>query len=298
MVFLFLGAKPFLLELGAAIVGLTLSAAGFAQVMERPIPGDPVRTESGSVAGKLLPSGVKAYFGLPYAAPPVRELRWREAQPVQPWSGVYYALAFKPEEIQLLRAHKTNHYFLEEATSEDCLYANLWAPGDSQAGAKLPVIMWIHGGGFLHGSPSMPNYSGEFLAKKGVIFVGIVYPSGCLGLHGPPRTDGGVFPPRLRQLWLPRPSRGAAMDPPQHCRLRRRSRQCHHHGAICRGRFGLPPSGQPAGARFVQTYHRDERRRHAAQGSARDNPGGRERRWESNFRTRSESALSSRAIRP
>ena len=109
-----------------------------AQIVEKPVPGDPVAIDSGSVSGKVLASGVKAYFGIPYVAPPVRENRWREPQPVKVWKGVYNADRMMPECIQPLRNHNINHYFGEEATSEDCLYLNLWAPATAKAGARSP----------------------------------------------------------------------------------------------------------------------------------------------------------------
>ena len=108
--------------------------AAQAQIVETPIPGDPLRIDTGRVAGKVLPSGVKAYFGIPFAAPPVGDLRWREPQPVRAWNGVYNADRKMPECIQVLRPHDINHYFGEEPTSEDCLYLNVSAPASAHAG--------------------------------------------------------------------------------------------------------------------------------------------------------------------
>jgi len=156
-------------------------ASPYPQVRERPIPGDAVKTDSGMVSGKLLPSGVKAYFGVPFAAPPVGALRWREPQPVPAWSGVFDADRPAPECIQTLRAHDINNYFGEEATSEDCLYLNIWAPADAGSGAGKPVVAWIYGGGFTIGSASMANYSGATLARKGVVYVAITYRLGAFG---------------------------------------------------------------------------------------------------------------------
>jgi para-nitrobenzyl esterase len=168
-----------------ALQGMGAAAAAqaspYAQVRERPIAGDPVRIDSGRVSGKLLPSGVKAYFGVPFAAPPVGELRWREPQPVPAWSGVFDAGRPAPECIQVLRAHGINNYFGEEATSEDCLYLNIWAPPDAGSGARKPVVVWIYGGGFTIGSASMANYSGETLARKGVVYVAVAYRVGAFG---------------------------------------------------------------------------------------------------------------------
>ena len=156
-------------------------SAALGQIVERPISHDPVALDSGAVSGKVLPSGVKAYLGIPYAAAPVGDLRWREPQAVQAWRGVYHADRMAPECIQVLRRHNLNHYFGEEATSEDCLYLNIWSSDDAKAGVKLPVIVWIYGGGFTLGSSGMAMYSGEKVAKKGAIFVSFNYRVGALG---------------------------------------------------------------------------------------------------------------------
>lgn len=168
------------------LLALSPVCDGLAQIVAKPIPNDPVTIESGAIAGKLLPSGVRAYFGVPYAAPPVVDLRWREPQPVLAWQGTYHADRFAPQCIQILRPSNINHYFGHEATSEDCLYLNIWAPSASETTAKSPVIVWIHGGGFTIGSPSMANYGGENLARKGVVYVSIAYRLGGFGFMAHP----------------------------------------------------------------------------------------------------------------
>src|SRR5580692_11788230 len=157
-----------------------------AQIVEKAIPGDPVAIDTGMVAGKVLPSGIRAYFGIPFAAPPVRENRWREPQPVKAWKGVYNADRKMPECIQVLRAHNINHYFGEEPTSEDCLYLNVWAPATAKSGANLPVIVFIYGGGSTIGSSGMAVYGGEGVAKRGAIFVNFNYRLGALGFLAHP----------------------------------------------------------------------------------------------------------------
>ena len=156
------------------------------QIVETPVPGDPVSIESGLVAGKILPPGVKAYLGIPFAAPPLRELRWREPQPVKAWKGVYNADRKMPECIQVLRPHNINHYFGEEASSEDCLYLNVWAPASAKMGSNLPVIVFIYGGGSTIGSSGMALYSGETVAGRGAVFVNFNYRLGALGFMAHP----------------------------------------------------------------------------------------------------------------
>lgn len=145
-----------------------------------PIAGDPVTTESGNISGTLLSSGVKAYLGIPYAKAPTQALRWAAPQPLR-WSGIWNADRTGPECIQILRPHDINHYFSEEPTSEDCLYLNIWAPPNAAAGARLPVIVFIYGGGGTVGSSGMAQYSGAEVAAHGAIFVSFNYRVGILG---------------------------------------------------------------------------------------------------------------------
>ena len=148
------------------------------------VPVTPIETTSGLVAGKVLPSGVNAWFGVPYAQAPVRDLRWKAPQPIN-WSGVYNADRFAPACFQDLRGSNINHYFGNEAISEDCLYLNIWAPSDAAAGER-PVIVWIYGGGLTVGSAAMRNYSGEHLAAKGAVYVSMNYRVGILGFLAHP----------------------------------------------------------------------------------------------------------------
>ena len=179
--------KPTRSTRSAATLLLTLATTAdatpaAAQVVEARVPSDPMAIEGGRVAGRLLPSGVRAYLGIPYAAPPVRELRWRAPQPPASWRGVLDAGRLPPDCPQPLRAHDTNHYGGAQTTSEDCLYLNVWAPpADAAAGQLRPVVIWVHGGGGAIGSSAMPLYDGEPLARKGVVFVSFNYRLGALG---------------------------------------------------------------------------------------------------------------------
>jgi para-nitrobenzyl esterase len=89
---------------------------------------EPIATDAGLVEGVTLESGVRAWLGVPFAAPPVRDLRWRAPQPVAKWRGVFHADRPAPMCLQALRGRTMNHYFGNEAISEDCLYLNIWAP--------------------------------------------------------------------------------------------------------------------------------------------------------------------------
>lgn len=148
-----------------------------------PAVAGPIAVDGGAVEGIDLPSGVKAWLGVPFAAPPLRELRWKPPQPVVPWRGVLHADRFAPECLQPLRGSLQNHYFGNEATSEDCLALNIWAPPDA---ARAPVVVWIYGGAFTVGSAAMANYSGEPLAREGVVRVNLAYRLGALGFLAHP----------------------------------------------------------------------------------------------------------------
>lgn len=167
---------------GSCLIGAT--ATGLPTVLQ---PIDPVRTDSGLITGKVLESGVRAWFGVPYAQAPVQDLRWREPQRIS-WAGTYNADRFAPQCIQPLRGSNINHYFGHEATSEDCLYLNIWATADAAAGTseRRPVVVWIYGGGFTIGSATMANYAGENLATKGVVYVSVSYRVGALGFLAHP----------------------------------------------------------------------------------------------------------------
>lgn len=141
----------------------------------------PVLTEAGALEG-VQADGLSVYKGVPFAAAPVGELRWRAPQPVKPWQGVRNADAFAPACMQkgVSMPGET-----PPAVSEDCLYLNIWTPA-KRAGARLPVLVWIHGGGYSNGSASMPLYWGDRLARKGVIVVTVAYRLGPLGFLAHP----------------------------------------------------------------------------------------------------------------
>ena len=136
------------------------------------------------VEGGLLQAteenGLRIYRGIPYAAPPVGDLRWKAPQPPAKWEGIRKADEFGRACMQTNPAIATL-----PAPSEDCLYLNVWTPAKT-ANEKLPVLVWIHGGGFVAGTPAEKLYHGEWLAKKGVVVVSIGYRLGLFGFFAHP----------------------------------------------------------------------------------------------------------------
>lgn len=135
-----------------------------------------VKIDSGWIAGSG--TAVRSYKGIPYAAPPLGELRWKPPQPTQPWKGIRVAKDFLPicPQPQLM---------VGERQSEDCLGLNIWTPARS-ASEKLPVMVWIHGGGFQVGASSQTVYDGEPLASQGVVLVSMNYRMGIFGFLAHP----------------------------------------------------------------------------------------------------------------
>jgi para-nitrobenzyl esterase len=136
----------------------------------------PIQTNSGAIEG-VVENGLAIYKGVPYAAPPLGDLRWREPQPLKSWKGARKALAFAPACMQTGVSMPGE---TPPTVSEDCLYLNIWTPA-RKASERLPVIVWIHGGGYSNGSASMPLYWGDKLAQKGVVVVTVAYRLGPFG---------------------------------------------------------------------------------------------------------------------
>ena len=147
-----------------------------------------VKTVDGSLRGGA-DKGVFAYLGIPYAAPPTGANRWRAPQPPAKWMNERSATRYAASCIQTLMpdgfAAWTPEFMTPSPVSEDCLYLNVWTPA-KPGGRKLPVLFWIHGGGFAFWSGSVPVYNGAALAKKGVVVVTINYRLGALGLMAHP----------------------------------------------------------------------------------------------------------------
>lgn len=142
-----------------------------------------LKVEGGSIKG-LINQDVVSYKGIPFAAPPVGQLRWREPQPVIAWDGVRDASNFGKDCAQA--AFGPNADSISNTSSEDCLCLNVWAPSKNNSTKKLPVMVWIHGGAFMFGSGAQQDFSGEKFAKQGVILVTINYRLGRLGFFAFP----------------------------------------------------------------------------------------------------------------
>ncbi len=126
-----------------------------------------VKVETGQLAGTTLASGIRVFKGIPFAAPPVGELRWRPPQPPKQWSGVRKADKFSDSCMQTLRRSRnpwTKEFMVQNDASEDCLCLNVWT-GAKAASEKRPVLVWMHGGAFYEGSGEIITYDGEELAR-------------------------------------------------------------------------------------------------------------------------------------
>jgi para-nitrobenzyl esterase len=144
-----------------------------------------VKITNGILEG-ISSSGISIFKGIPFAAPPVGDLRWKEPQPVKNWLGVRQADQFGPRPMQLPIFGDMNSR--SNGLSEDCLYLNLWTPAKS-ADENLPVLVYFFGGGFKAGDGSEPRYDGESMAHKGIVTVTVNYRVGVFGLFAHPELS-------------------------------------------------------------------------------------------------------------
>jgi len=161
-------------------------AAILAFVATTPAAAQPptVQTASGAVEGATSADGkIRLFTGIPYAQPPVGDLRWRAPQPAAAWTGVRKAATFGNRCVQ--GGGFDDMVFRDPAQSEDCLYLNVWTPAVSGK-SKLPVMVWIYGGGFQGGGSSEPRQDGAALARKGVVVVSMNYRLGVFGFFSHP----------------------------------------------------------------------------------------------------------------
>ena len=169
------------MQVGSKVV-CALAAAGLALGLSMSAHADSltVKTEQGKVHGKTINNGkVKAFLGLPYAAAPVGDLRWKAPEPPAKWKGERDASKFGAHCAQ---GRVFEDMVFEDGTpSEDCLFLNVYAPAEAKDKSKLPVMFWIHGGGYSGGASSEPRHNGDFLPLKGVVLVTINYRLGVFG---------------------------------------------------------------------------------------------------------------------
>jgi para-nitrobenzyl esterase len=163
---------------------LAFDQASFAQ-------GKPVKTENGLITG-LQKGSVRSFFGVPFAAPPVGDLRWKAPQPVQNWQGIKACTSFPASAMQAdpVPFMMWTEEFIAppKPLSEDCLYLNVWTAAKSSK-EKRPVFVWIHGGGFTSGASTCAVYDGDAMAQKGLVFVSINYRLGAFGFLAHPELS-------------------------------------------------------------------------------------------------------------
>jgi para-nitrobenzyl esterase len=155
--------------------------ATFAQQKKSAANSKQVKIANGILEGSLEKTGIVSFKGIPYAAPPVGDLRWKEPQPVQSWEGVRAAKNFGPRAMQPFIF--TDMVFRSNGMSEDCLYLNVWSPNTK---GKLPVLVYFYGGGFVTGDGSESRYDGESMAQKGIVALTVNYRLGVFGLLAHP----------------------------------------------------------------------------------------------------------------
>ena len=181
-----------------------------------------VKTDKGEVAGKMSDDGqVRVFLGVPYAAPPVGPLRWKPPQPAERWKDVRSAQSYGS------RCMQANVFpdmkFHDPGQSEDCLSLNVWTPRGTEAGAKLPVMVWIYGGGFAAGSTSEARQDGEAFARKGVVLVSMNYrlsifgffADAALAAESPQHASGnyGLMDQAAALQWVKRNAAAFGGDP-------------------------------------------------------------------------------------
>jgi para-nitrobenzyl esterase len=161
-----------------ALAGVLVAGSAVRAAAEGPVLD--IKTEQGTVAGKSINDGkVRAFLGLPYAAPPVGELRWRPPVAPAPWKGIRQATEYGHHCAQ--GRVFADMIFPDAGPSEDCLVLNIYTPAGAKPTSKLPVMFWIHGGGYAGGAGSEPRHDGSALPTHGVVLVTINYRLGVFG---------------------------------------------------------------------------------------------------------------------
>ena len=164
-----------LIASGLACFAVLLSHAASAAAPE-------VKTHQGTLQGQDVGGGISAFLGIPFAAPPVGPLRWQPPKPAVSWSGIRPAVTYSPACTQDRAGYGG---LFAKSQSEDCLYLNLWSP-DLKPRRRMPVMVYLHGGGFTGGAGTIPTFDGIALGKKAVITVTINYRLGVFGFFAHP----------------------------------------------------------------------------------------------------------------
>lgn len=165
------------------LIGSLMAMQLYAQTNRHSLPSPKVTIANGVLEG-VDESGVYAFKGIPYAAPPIGILRWREPQPVKSWEGVRKANQFGPRAMQ--RGLFGDMIFRSNGMSEDCLYLNVWTPAKTGSKEHLPVLVYFYGGGFMGGDGSELRYDGESMARNGIVTVTINYRLNVFGFFAHP----------------------------------------------------------------------------------------------------------------
>ncbi len=163
------------------LLAVQLSAPAICQLYKPTMPPK-VKTMNGELQG-IEESGIRTFKGIPFAAPPVGNLRWREPQPVKNWTGVRKADKFGPRAMQLALFGDMN--FRSDGVSEDCLYLNVWTPAKTGT-EHLPVLVYFYGGGFVAGDGSEPRYEGESMSRRGIVAITVNYRLSVFGFMSHP----------------------------------------------------------------------------------------------------------------
>ena len=164
-------------------VTTALLVVGIASLPAEPPPATASRPPAASSRGRRGRAGYASFKGIPFAEPPVGDLRWKPPQPAKRWEGVRKADKFGPRAMQ--RAVFGDMNFRSDGMSEDCLYLNVWTPAKGKD-ERLPVLVYFYGGGFVAGDGSEPRYDGESMARRGIVAVTVNYRLGVFGFLAHP----------------------------------------------------------------------------------------------------------------
>src|ERR1700709_1334473 len=177
-------------KMAIGVLALAASFTFYSFIVTKANLSPVVHTDAGMVSGMKNSTGdVTAYKGIPFAAPPVGNLRWKAPQPAAHWDGVKKCDAFSASPMQdkpvPFMVYTSEFLIPESPISEDCLYLNVWTNAKTKTDKKA-VFVWIYGGGFGSGGAACPIYDGDAMAKKGIIFVSINYRVGVFGFLAHP----------------------------------------------------------------------------------------------------------------